>query len=342
MDAVPLARRPPTRSPQHTELHLGPLSEVRVSVWPAPLVTLLSLVVDALGGPQQGVSPEWVRLVRSAMPMAATRAVCPVVDRSTVTFPDCLAPIGSSDEPVPALLERIAAVPPDVFCQSVTEVFDGQRLLMWQAAMQRPRAWLGQYVTVLSAAWQAYAPIWRQLTALHARETERVGSAVVGGGLDLLLAGISARTRLFGDTLCLPDRSPHRVELGTRRLVLVPLASGFNAAAFNLDLPDLVWFGYPLSGLSAVRPGDLSNAAPAPGPDALTCLLGPVRASVLRVLRRPTTMGALARLLNAAPSTVTYHCAQLASAGLVLRRRDGREVHIERTPRGDAVVDLLS
>jgi DNA-binding MarR family transcriptional regulator len=53
-------------------------------------------------------------------------------------------------------------------------------------------------------------------------------------------------------------------------------------------------------------------------------------------------MGGVAEDLDAGPSTATYHCTQLASAGLVVRRRVGREVRIHRTPRGDALVDLLS
>ncbi|GAA1657202.1 hypothetical protein GCM10009744_57710 [Kribbella alba] len=34
--------------------------------------------------------------------------------------------------------------------------------------------------------------------------------------------------------------------------------------------------------------------------------------------------------------------SNLASAGLVVRERVGREVRIQRTPRGDALVGLLS
>jgi DNA-binding MarR family transcriptional regulator len=106
---------------------------------------------------------------------------------------------------------------------------------------------------------------------------------------------------------------------------------------FNLDEPELVWFGYPMPGLETLT----APMLPA-GTDALTLLLGPIRATILRALARPVTMGTLATQLNSGPSTATYHCVQLASAGLVFRRRDGREVRVQRTPRGDALVDLLS
>jgi DNA-binding MarR family transcriptional regulator len=76
--------------------------------------------------------------------------------------------------------------------------------------------------------------------------------------------------------------------------------------------------------------------------DALSQLVGPVRAAVLRLLAEPTTMGGLAAELAVAPSLATYHCAPLISAGLVARVRTGRTVRVQRTPRGDALVGLLT
>ena len=85
------------------------------------------------------------------------------------------------------------------------------------------------------------------------------------------------------------------------------------------------------------------GAGPVPAAtDSLSLLLGPIRAAILRALDCPNSMGGLAEHLDAGPSTATYHCIQLASAGLVVRQRLGREVRIQRTPRGDALVDLLS
>lgn len=330
--------RVPTTSPQHTELHLGPLGEVRVSIAPAPLVTLVSLVVDALGGPSQGVTPEWSQLIRKTLPPEAVQAVRPVFDRSAAVLPDCLTPIDLDGLPIRDQLDRIADTSPEILWRDVAELFDGEPPPpQWQRALRRPRHWIGRYVAVLASAWRAYAPIWQQSTALRARETERVGAAVVSGGLDVLLSGINDRARFSDDTLYLPDRMPYRVELDGRPLVMVPLLSGSDASVFNLDDPEMVWLGYPIPGLDS-----LSAAPEAVSRDPLTLLLGPIRAAILRALSRPTTMGALAEQLEAGPSTATYHCIQLASAGLVVRQRTGREVRIQRTLRGDALVDLLS
>lgn len=331
-----------TRAVRHTRLQLGPIADVRLAVVAAPLPTVVSLACDVLGGPRQGVSPEWARLVRAAVPAAAALAIRPMIDPSTVLLPDCLSPVGDGDQTFRAQLERIADTTPDALLGGVADLFAGAPPPAWQIAMGKPRTWLAHYVNLLAAVWQAYAPIWRHLTELRAREVGRVGVAAVSGGLDVLLAGISPRTRYQADILHLPGRDRGQVSLAGRRVLLVPLASGVGASVFSLDAPDRVWFGYPLPGLDRHLSRDGSGNGSAAASDALTTLVGPMRAAMLRALRQPMTMGALARRLGAGPSTITYHSEQLASAGLVVRRRGGREVRIERTARGDAVVDLLS
>lgn len=324
--------------PAHTELFLGQLRKVHVEIGSTPTPTLFSLVAAALGGPNQGVSPQWVRQIRRALPPDDAAAVSPVFSRRSVILPDCLSGLGLN-QPMSAQLERFAAVGADEFRRGVTDLYNGGRALPapWQPALRQPRRWVDHYVSVLTAAWQAYAPVWRRAAQLRARETERVGVAVVKGALDALLSGLSSRAVFSEETLYLADHTPYRVSLAGRRVVLVPLASGSSASVFNLDEPELVWFGYPMPGLDT-----LAEPMQPAGTDALTLLLGPIRATILRALAKPVTMGSLATQLNSGPSTATYHCVQLASAGLVVRRRDGREVRVQRTPRGDALVDLLS
>ena len=53
-------------------------------------------------------------------------------------------------------------------------------------------------------------------------------------------------------------------------------------------------------------------------------------------------MGRLATLLDCSPANATHHCRQLTDAGLLERHRQGRNVWIGRSERGDAVVELLS
>lgn len=331
------AAAPLTHSPRHTELYLGDPDRVRVSVAPAPMASLISLVVDALGGPRQGIAPDWIRTIRRALPGDAARAVTPMFDRTRALLPACLTPLGIDGSPVREQLQRVADLTPDALAQGVEQLGPGDPPLPWRGALRRPRYWLNLYARVLNAAWQAYGPIWQQSTALRTREAERIGGAVVTGNFDVLLSGLSTRARYSDQTLYLSDRHPYRVELGDRPVVLVPLVSGTSASVFNLDEPDNVWLGYPVPGLQRLGVGPVPSST-----DSLSLLIGPIRAAILRALDRPTSMGRLADHLDAGPSTATYHCIQLASAGLVVRQRVGREVRIQRTPRGDALVDLLS
>lgn len=319
-----------------TELQLGPLRDVRVDVGSTAMPTLISLVTVALGGPAQGVPPHWARLIRRALPPQDAEAVRPVFEQRSVVLPDSLCRLGLG-LPMSAQLEQLAGTESGQLVREVATLTEGGAVpRYWQPVLRRPRHWLEQYVAVMAAAWRTYAPLWKQSAALRARETERIGAAVVTGALDALLAGISPRARYAGDSLFLQDSRPYRVELGGRRVVLVPLASGSSASVFNLDEQGLVWFGYSLPGL-----GSLTRTEPLAA-DALGLLVGPIRATILRELARPVTMGALASAIDAGASTATYHCGQLAAAGLVLRERTGREVRVERTARGDALVDLLS
>jgi DNA-binding transcriptional ArsR family regulator len=330
---------PRTHSPRHTELFLGDLDRVRISVAPAPMASLLSLVVDALGGPRQGIAPDWIRALRRSLPADAAQAVIPMFDRTRALLPGCLTPLGIDGSPVRDQLSRVADVSVDELAEGVEMLAPGEAPAPWRGALRRPRQWLNLYVRVLNAAWESYAPIWQRSAALRIRETERIGAASVTGGLDVLFSGgLSQRIRYADQTLYLSDRHPYRVELKDRPIVLVPLVSGSTASVFNLDETDQVWLGYPVPGLSRLG----SAAQPSSTSDTLTLLIGPLRAAILRALDRPSSMGGLALQVDAGASTATYHCIQLASAGLVLRRRVGREVHIQRTPRGDALVELLS
>jgi DNA-binding transcriptional ArsR family regulator len=85
------------------------------------------------------------------------------------------------------------------------------------------------------------------------------------------------------------------------------------------------------------------TAEPDPGApvDAtLEALLGRQRSTILRHLERPTTSGEIAEALWTVPGGATHHLRWLEAAGLVTRRRRGRYVLVERTPRGSALLAL--
>ncbi len=85
-----------------------------------------------------------------------------------------------------------------------------------------------------------------------------------------------------------------------------------------------------------------SRSDPAQSEDPLALVLGPLRARTLRATGRPITAGRLASRLQCAPNTVTYHCTQLESAGLIVRERRGPSVWIIRTGRGQELIEVFA
>lgn len=317
----------------YTELTLGPLQRVRVRVGSTPMPTLVSLLSSAMGGPDHGV-PDAVRhQIRAGMSPEALEAVQPIFTARTV-LPDCLAPIDVAGSTVEQQLDCIRDTPGSQLEADLTTCTKGDIPPVWRTPLDAAKGWTGHYAEAMESAWRAFAPIWRRSAAKRARETQRVGVAVVAGALDALLSSMGTRARYADETLYLPDSNPYPqpVELADRDVLLLPLVSGTGASIFNLNEPDRVWIGYPLQATSPAQNGH----------DALNLLVGPLRGTILRALSQPTTMGRLARRVNANPSTLTYSCRQLENADLIARERIGREVRIVRTERGEALLDLLS
>jgi hypothetical protein len=324
-----------------SKLDLGPLDRVGISVVDQPGATLLSLTADALGGRPQGIPAKWRDLIRAAAPPGTADVLRPMFAPGHSGVPYSLTPdmTARSVPDIPAYLEQLGDLPAEALIKDLESDFGGGIPPQWQSVVDSPRQWIASYVRVLQTVWDAFAPIWRAADPLRKREAERIGTAVVGDSLDVLLAGINSRNRFVGTTLYLPDVDPADFDLAGRRLLLIPVVSGSGASIFSFERPDVVWLGYPLPGL-----GLLWDDQPAPprADDALTVVLGAVRATILRAAGRTPTMGELAGLVRCSAATATYHCVQLEAAGLLTRERRGRNVRLLRTPRGAALVDLMS
>ena len=118
-------------------------------------------------------------------------------------------------------------------------------------------------------------------------------------------------------SLAAPSATMSRMPAGRERIANV-------ARVANAGAPDT----------TAAAPCPLDTSSP------LSALLGGPRATILRSLDRPTSIGRLADLLFAVPSAATHHAAALEAAGLVARERRGRHVLVRRTPRGSALLAL--
>ncbi|WP_370946755.1 ArsR/SmtB family transcription factor [Amycolatopsis sp. cg5] len=323
-----------------SELDLGPVESLGVSVVSQPGATLLSLTADALGGRPQGIPADWRAHIRSHAPADSVAVLRPLFAPDHSGVPYCLTPdtTARSVPDIATYLEQVADLSPEVLLDDLTSDFGGAVPPQWRPVVDHPRRWIASYVRVLEAVWTAFSPIWQRADPLLKRETERVGTAVVGGTLDVLLAGINSRYRFEGTSLYVPDVDPEKFSLDGRRLLLIPVISGSTASIFSFEQPDVAWIGYPMPGMGLLWE---SRKPPATG-DPLTLIVGEMRALILRRVGRPATMGELAGVLDCSASTATYHCGQLEMAGLIVRERHGRHVRLRRTDRGDALIDLLA
>jgi hypothetical protein len=320
-----------------TELHVDRVSSVRVAL--DPYTSVLALVTDALGR-QRGAPQAWRRRIRAALSPRSAAAVLHVIAPQYSVLPDCTTPLNPVREmSVGDQVDWLHALPDTDLLGDLHTVFGGQPPPHWRNALRRPRAWLDDYARVMSEAWSAIEPLWAGAQPLLDREVERVGAAVVRGGLGLVLDRLHPASRFADGVLTIRDPEPARFTQGGRPLVLVPMVSGQQSLICNLERSDAVWIGYPLPGLhERSRPRD----APPPPGDLLTSVLGPVRAQVLRAAHRPVTMSDLAQATCLVPSAVTYQCGRLAAAGLIRREQQGRQVWITRTSRGAELIALFA
>ncbi|HEY9522700.1 MAG TPA: hypothetical protein VIR33_05640, partial [Thermopolyspora sp.] len=310
-----------------------------VSVALAPGPSMLNLIIDSLSGRTRGAPETWRRLIQSEIKSHDETIVRSLAPSFGSRLPNLVLPGDlSTDVRIETQIEILRDLPKDALLDELEEITQGDPQPHWQPAVDEPERWLRGYADLLEQVWQVMAPIWRRARPLLDHEIERVAVAAVRGGLDMVLNGMHADCRFQGGVLSFPDAWPAEHALGSRRLVLKPMLAGRSALAGQLDMPDAVWIGYPLPGI-----GTLTVAPPRPSgkADDLVLVIGDVRAAILRGLDRPLTMSRLAKVIQHAPNAVTYHCDRLETAGLILRQRIGREIHVHRTERAVALIDLL-
>jgi len=132
--------------------------------------------------------------------------------------------------------------------------------------------------------------------------------------------------RLQIDRYDLPDRDlSHATQLW-----FVPIHANGSWVAW--EEPERYAIAYPVTGALAA-PGALAGRG-----DGLARLVGANRAGLLEALDDPRTTTQLAAVSGLPLGSVGGHLRVLLDAGLVLRRRSGREVLYWRTALGDALV----
>lgn len=333
-------REPPPPA-SYTRLELGDTSRIPVSVAVSPHISLVSVLVEVVGGYDRGLPATWRRQIATAIPEKAVRAVSPLARRGTSVQPDFIVPIGpAKDASAASQAEMLRDMSETSVLKGLEEVFGDRLPAHWQPVAEHPRHWAAALADACTAARLATEKLWTKARPLLDREIERIGVAAVRGGTDAVLALLRSHFRFSNGALLLPDAEPALYRARGRKMILVPMIAGSRSVVSNLDDEDAIWIGYPLPGLDGLF--ENGRAEPPTVVDGLDLVVGAHRAKLLRHLKKPTRMGEIANLLSCAASTATYHCEQLVSAGLIQRHREGQVVLVVRTPRGDALVDLLS
>jgi DNA-binding transcriptional ArsR family regulator len=323
------------------EVAVGVPSAPAVSVVLSPQDSVVALLRQAASGQSRGAPAGLLAAVGDALRPQA-RFAAETLSRNDA-IPDACTPIPPlADTSVADQAARMrdmpaAALTGELHAADRSGVFPPPCLPHWRAAADQPRRWLNSMADASLDTWAVAEPRWRAAGPLLDREIRRTGTAAVRGGMTALLNSLHPRISYHDGTFvfsCSRGRLNILGPVGARRLALVPMIAGPDALLVNFDRPDVCSIGYP------VGPPDPNSQATAGS--ALATILGPVRAAILRALRRPLTVSELAAAVHCAPTTATYHLHQLAAAGLITREKCGPSVHASRTTRGNELVDLLS
>jgi DNA-binding MarR family transcriptional regulator len=306
-------------------------SPFRVSLTPLP--SLNRALRSAVGGGGDGTPQAWCDAIRKHLRAADYQTLAPFVRPCPIPIPRPL--LGFAEAPGESFkdaVERLIATPSERFAEEIARCLALVGDASWDVAARDPDRWLRRHVACLLRAWKGFGPIWDQARPALDREVERIGTATALDAqlelLDGLLLSAGVKSELWcvrGDFYDGPMRFPDS------GVVLTPLVA-IEASEDLVVVDDILYVSYPVPSVLA--------RAPQPPSAALEELLGIQRTQILRTLTRPTSIGTLAERLRAVPSAATHHVNTLQAAGLVERYRRGRTVLVERTARGEALLEL--
>lgn len=314
---------------------LDRLDEQAVRIGHSPLPTALSLIAEALGRSAHGAPPEWSAPVRAALRRRDVVALLPIFGQPSVLIPDALVPLPQAGGmPAPEIVDRIAAVEPDVLLAEAAIEYGDAPPSVWLHAARDPEAWVQRYALAMRRVLDAIAPLWTTASEVLRRETDRLGGAIAIGATREVLGLLHPDGRLQSDELVIArPGAPSSHWQPANPLVLLPMIAGPGALVSTHRDGVLSHLAYPLAGGAELLRGDSPS---------LDTLLGAVRAEVLRRLDDPLPMSHVAQIVGGRPSTATYHVGALELAGLVIREPRGRQVLVARTPRGQALLALYT
>ena len=197
-----------------------------------------------------------------------------------------------------------------------------------------PRAALAGFVDQSRALWEAaLAPWWPRMSAFLESEIASRARRLVTTGSEAAFADLDPTVPWDGRDLTV---SPTKIAAARRRArrprpAADPVGPGLGTCWPRVDPPWDPALTYQPPGVGDLWLRDTSSDG------ALEELVGRRRAALLRSLERPASTQALARRTGWSAGGINTHLAVLRRTGLVVRRREGREVVYSRTAAGDAL-----
>ncbi|MFE0642876.1 DUF5937 family protein [Streptomyces sp. NPDC058877] len=320
-------------------LHFGEADPLRIRFAISPLWETHS-AVRVLARPQkQGYHLPWMRRIAGAareLDLGPLQLLMPLSGHSPdFLYPPPLGPAAAFEEEITAVRETDPALALDDFERALADTPGAASTAEGRRMLADPAGAVLRLADLLLAAWEALvAPDWPRLRALLEADVAYHSRRLAEGGLERLLGELHPAFAWDATTatLTVAYRGEHIRPLAGRGLVLMPSVFTWPDVVSGFDPPWQPTVVYPARGI-----GGLWSEAGDRTPEALSRLLGPVRADVLCALDEPMGTTALAHRLGRAPSSVSAHLAVLRDAGLLASRRYGHQVLYERTPLGIAV-----
>lgn len=179
--------------------------------------------------------------------------------------------------------------------------------------------------------WLALQEILEGDVLVHARRL------ALGGGLGSVAGGLGPGVAGSDRELLITCADDVEFDAAGVDVILIPSVHAWPKAYLDPGSPQRsAVLYYPARGAGRTRGGEGSRA------DRMSHLLGTARARVLLRLQEPATTTALTVELGLSLSTVSEHLSRFHRTGLVHRTRVGRRVYYELSPKGTALVELLS
>ncbi len=323
---------------RRTLLRLGPDDWARSRFVRSTLFEVAQAVRVLFNARTQHYQQPWLDTIDQGQ----ARARLPVLqainpDRGWI--PDFIAPPPAlSDRSVEDELALVAAYPIDLVAADLRRSLDShptqRRRGVLEPLIDDPEAGRAGVVGELRWAWSTLvAPNWTPVSELIgtdiAYRSRQITRAGFGPALGDLHAGVTWNE---GSVTIEPAFDEIELDLAGQGLALMPSAFCWPSVILIHDRPWPPTLVYPARGI-----GDLWTVPP-PAPARLASVLGRTRALLIADLAAPSTTTALAARHQLSPASVSAQLLRLRDAGLVSRRRLGKEVLYQRTTLADALI----